>query len=132
MIYNICIKILIHVYHIRALSFKREAQINNSLSKREMNDLNLLFFSPLIFSNGIALFKWSLITLGLNEPDLMHRIVVSIIFIMEQIVEMHNYHICYLVCWNFLLIKKIHSIKILGGEGAGCVIWGFKLNEIAF
>lgn len=121
MIYNICIKIQINVYRIRALSFKREAQINNSLSKREMNDLNLLFFSPLILSKGIALFKWSLITFGLNEPDLMHLIVVSIVFIMGQIVEMYNYHIYYSVCWNFLFIKNISFYKKYWGWGGwGC------------
>lgn len=132
MIYHICIKIEINVYHIRALSFKREAQINNSLSKREMNDLNLLFFSPLILSNGIALFEWSLITLGLNKPDLIPDQMVVSIFIMAQIVEMHNYHIYYSVCWNFLFIKNISFYKKIGDEGIGGVIWGFKLNEIAF
>lgn len=111
MIYNICTKIQINVYHIRALSFKTEAQINNSLNKREINYLNLLFFSPLILSNGIALFKWSLITLGLNESDLVHQIVVSIVFIMGQIVEMHNYGIYTSVCWNFLFIKNISFYK---------------------
>lgn len=56
-IYNICINVQINVYHIGALSFKRKAQINNSLSKREINDLKLLFFSHLILSKEIALFK---------------------------------------------------------------------------
>lgn len=133
MIYNICIKVQINVYHIRALSFKREAQINNSLSKREMNDLNLLFFSPLILSKGIALFKWSLITFGLNDPDLMHLIVVSVVFIMGQIAEMHNYQIHFSGCWNFLFIKNISFYKEYWEWGGwGGVIWGFKLNEIAF
>lgn len=132
MIYNICIKIQINVYHIRALSFRKEAQINNSLSKREINDLNLLFFSPLILSKGIALFKWSLITFGLNETDLMHLIVVSIVFIMRQIVELHNYHIYYSVCSNFLFIKNISLYKKYWGWGGLRCYMGFRVEWNSF
>lgn len=63
----------------------------------------------------------------------MHLIVVSIVFIMGQIVEMYNYHI-YIIQFaeTSYSLKIFHSIKNTGGEGVGGVIWSFKLNEITF